>query len=104
MAADYELTSLTIATQSTKMFVEAREEGLCLVLAPFWSGKRLYTLAILVWNRAWFLREQRDCMNVFYIVSIPNGVRKKENMRIRNALEEFFCLRSNLSNDNIISA
>ena len=25
-------------------------------------------------------------------------------MRIRNGFEEFFCLRSNLSNDNIISA
>ena len=25
-------------------------------------------------------------------------------MRIRNALEKFFCLRSNLSNDGIISA
>ena len=25
-------------------------------------------------------------------------------MQIRNGLEEFFCLRSNLSNDNIISA
>ena len=25
-------------------------------------------------------------------------------MRIRNGFEEYFCLRSNLSNDNIISA
>ena len=29
LAADYELTSLTIATQSTQMFLEASEEGLC---------------------------------------------------------------------------
>ena len=42
-------------------------------------------------------------MNVF-IVSIPNEQERKKNMRIRNGLEEFFCLRSNLSNDNIISA
>ena len=42
----------------------------------------------------------RECVNVF-IVSIP--VRKR-NMRIRNGFEEFFCLRSYVSNDNIISA
>ena len=29
---------------------------------------------------------------------------RKRNMPIRNGLGEFFCLRSNLSNDNIISA
>ena len=33
--------------------------------------RRVYTLSILVWNRVWFSREQRECMNVF-IVSIPN--------------------------------
>ena len=45
-------------------------------------------------------------MNVF-IVSIPNEytyIERKRNMRIRNAFEEFFCLRPNLSNDDIISA
>ena len=42
-------------------------------------------------------------MNVF-IVSIPNEYERKKNMRIRNGFEEFFRLRSNLSNDNIISA
>ena len=35
------------------------------------TGIRIYTLPILVWNRVWFLREVRDCKNVF-IVSIPN--------------------------------
>ena len=45
----------------------------------------------------------RECMNVF-IVSIPNEYERKRNMRIRNEFEELFCLRSNLSNDNIISA
>ena len=33
--------------------------------------KRVYTLPILVWNRLWFSRELRECMNVF-IVLIPN--------------------------------
>ena len=42
-------------------------------------------------------------MNVF-IVSIRNEYERKKNMRIRNGFEEFFCLRSNLSNDDIISA
>ena len=38
-------------------------------------------------------------MNVF-IVSISNEEERKRNMRIRNGFEEFFCLRSNLSNDD----
>ena len=38
---------------------------------PFLVWKRVYTLPILVWNRVWFLRELRECMNVF-IISIPN--------------------------------
>ena len=42
-------------------------------------------------------------MNVF-IVSITNEHERKKNMRIRNGFEEFFCLRSKLSNDNKISA
>ena len=32
----------------------------------FWAvlvRKQVYTLPILVWNRAWFLRELRECMN-----------------------------------------
>ena len=41
---------------------------------------------------------------VFEGVSIPNEYERKKNMRIRNGFEEFFRLRSNLSNDNIISA
>ena len=42
------------------------------VFAPFFGlkfKKQVYTLAILVWNRVWFSRELRECMNVF-IVSI----------------------------------
>ena len=34
----------------------------------------------------------------------PNEWERKKNMRIRSGFEEFFCLRSKLSNDNIISA
>ena len=40
----------------------------------FWAvlvWKWVYTLPILVWNRVWFSRELRQCMNVF-ILSIPN--------------------------------
>ena len=39
-------------------------------------------------------------MNVFF-VSILNEKERKRNMRIRNGLEEFFPLRSNLSNDHL---
>ena len=39
-------------------------------------------------------------MNVF-VVSISNEQERKSNMRIRNG--SFFCWRSNVSNDNIIS-
>ena len=42
-------------------------------------------------------------MNVF-IVSIPNVKERRRNMRILNGFEYFFCLRSSLSNDDIISA
>ena len=69
--------------------------GFCVVLVWKW----VYTLPILVWNWVWFLRELRECMNVF-IVSTPNEWERKRNMRIWNGLEELFCLRSNLSNDN----
>ena len=44
-----------------------------------------------------------ECMKVF-IVSIPNERERKRNMRIGNRFEEYFCLHSNLSNDNIIFA
>ena len=60
-------------------------------------------MPILVWNLEWFLRQLRDCMNVF-LVSMPIEYERKTNMRIRNGFEEFFCLRSGLSNDDIISA
>ena len=46
-------------------------------LRRFGLKKGLPALPILLWNRIWFLRELRECMNVF-IVSIPKWVRKKE--------------------------
>ena len=39
-----------------------------------------------------------------FIFSIPNEYEKRRHMRIQNEFEEFFCLRSNLCNDKIISA
>ena len=43
--------------------------------SPFPGGTPLYKpyryLPILVWNRVWFWREQRECLNVF-IVSVRN--------------------------------
>ena len=42
-------------------------------------------------------------MNVFF-VSIPNEYERSRNMRIRDAFEQTFCLRYNISHDNIISA
>ena len=41
-------------------------------------------------------------MNVVF-VSIPNEEGNR-NTRIRNACEEFFCLCSNLGNDDLINA
>ena len=46
-------------------------------LRRFGLKKGIPALPILLWNRIWFLRELRECMNVF-IVSIPKWVRKKE--------------------------
>ena len=46
-------------------------------LRRFGLKKGIQALPILLWNRIWFLRELRECMNVF-IVSIPKWVRKKE--------------------------
>ena len=67
--------------------------GFCAVLV--W--KRVCTLPILVWNGVWFSRElsESECMNVF-IVSNPNDLDRKKNMRIRNGFEEFVFLPSNL--------
>ena len=42
-------------------------------------------------------------MNVC-MVSIPNEKERNRNRRIRNIFEDLFCLRSDLSNNDIISA
>ena len=41
------------------------------ILAPFWSEKGHRLCPFYVWNRVWFLRELRECMNVF-IVSVAD--------------------------------
>ena len=43
-------------------------------------------------------------MNAYFIVSIPNELERKRNMQILNGFEESFCLRSNVSNKDIIFA
>ena len=58
--------------------------------------KKCIDFAHLVWNRVWFSRELRERMNIFIVSDL--------NMKIRNAFEEFFCLGSNLRNDDAISA
>ena len=73
------------------------------VRRPVWSenGYTLYPFGLE--SRVWFSSELLEYMKVF-IVSIPNELERKRNMRIRNRFELFFCLRPNLSNGNIISA
>ena len=52
----------------------------------------------------WVFEGTTECMNRF-IVSIPKGVRKKEKIgEFEMNLKNFFCLCSNLRNDNIICA
>ena len=46
-------------------------------LRDFLVWKRVYTLPILVWNRVWFSRELRECINVF-MVSIRHELKNKE--------------------------
>ena len=74
--------------------------GMCRPIGSgFWAvvvWKRVYTLPILVWNRVWFSRELRECMNV---VSFQFQMSEKER-----DLKIFFCLCSNSSKDNLISA
>ena len=72
------------------------------VFAPL-GPENGYRLCPGVWNRVGFSKELRERMNVF-IVSIPNEQERNRNVPIRNAFEEIFCLRSNISNHDIISA
>ena len=83
----------------------------------FLVWKQIYTLPIWVWIRVWFSRELRERTNVFIVTVILTEwgrTREKElthdllernrNMRIRNAFQEILCLRSGLSNYDIIFA
>ena len=64
-------------------------QGFC----PFWSGIRYGSRRN--YGDAW----------TYLSCQFQMSIRKKErNMRIRNGFEEFFCLRPNLSNDDMISA
>ena len=55
----------------------------------FLVWKRVYTLPILVWNRVWFSN---------YGSIIMKYLSFQFQMNKTDAFEEFFCLRSNLSN------
>ena len=48
--------------------------------------KTSIVLPILIWNRDWFSRELRECMNVF-IVLIPNEWERTRNIWILNGFE-----------------
>ena len=48
--------------------------------------------AVLVWKRVWFSRVLPERMNVIYRFN-SKWIRQKKNTRIRNAFEDFFCLR-----------
>ena len=58
--------------------------------------------AVSVWNRVWFSKEPRECINVF-VLSIPNESERKNNMRFRNGFQKSFCWRSYLNDDEVIS-
>ena len=67
--------------------------GFCAVLV--W--KQVYTLPILVWNRVWFSRKLRVCMNVFIHRISSEWIRKKEKCAsLKWILRNLFCWRSNL--------
>ena len=59
------------------------------VFAPVWSenGYTLYPFGLE--SRVWFSSELREYVNVF-IVSIPNELERKRNMRIRIDVNYFF--------------
>ena len=71
------------------------------VFAPFWSQNE-YTLCPFLSGIGYGFQRTTGLYERS-IVSIPNEYEKKKDMRIRNGFEELFCLRSNLSNDNLIS-
>ena len=71
-----------------------------LVLRRF-GLERVQSLPILAWNRVWFSREVREFINVL-VVSIPADETGRK--WICNGFKKYFCWRSYLSDDDIISA
>ena len=63
----------------------------------------VYILLFLVWN-VWFSRNYGNVWTLYLSFQFQMNKNEKQNMRIRNAFEEFFCLRFNLRNDDIICA
>ena len=68
------------------------DERLVILVGSFSVRKWVSILLILVWYRVWFRFSSK------WITE------RNRNMRIPNAFEEIFCLRSDLSNHHIISA
>ena len=72
------------------------------VLGPFWfeNGPRLCPF----WSGIGY-GFRGNYGNVWKYLSFQFQMNKKNrNMRIRNAFEEIFCMRSDLGNDEVISA
>ena len=76
--------------------------GVCALLV--W--KQVYTLPSLAWNRVWLLRELRECRSAWTYLLFQFQISKKVKGKICEFDMDlkFFCLLSNLKNDNIISA
>ena len=74
-----------------------------LVIAPFWSENGYRLCPFLVWKWVWFSWELWKCLNVF-VVSIPDEKERKIICEFKVDFKKSFCWRSNLSNDDIISA
>ena len=58
--------------------------------------------AILVWNRVWFSRELQRVWKYLWF-QFQTSKKEREVCEFEMVLKNFFCLHSNLSNDNIIS-
>ena len=61
------------------------------VFAAFWSENRYRPCLFWSGYRVWFLRELRECMNVF-IISVKNDYERKKDMQIRTGFKEIVCV------------
>ena len=57
--------------------------------------------AILVWNRVWFSRELQSVWKYLWF-QFQTSKKEREVCEFERDLKNFFCLHSNLSDDNII--